>query len=559
MLHHLRRSSDRYFGGLSVGGMVMALLFFCFSMTPSLLPRPWYLQGVASGICTVLGYALGTTIAWLLRKFGFRPLHRPHQRRIINRVLKVAAAVLIPLFGLLGAIWQHQVRRIVHADLDDPNFYPLVLLMAFALARLVLGTVRIIRRTTRRIGRFGSRWIPLPVAKLIAAVLVVGLLGTVVADALLPSITSAMNASFSLTDSGTADDVTRPTATERSGSPTSLVDWDDLGFEGRSFVAQGPSRAEIARFTARVAPSVAASEIREPIRAYAGLDSAETLQDEADLVVAELERTGAFDRSVLAVATTTGRGWVNEVAVEALEYLWHGDVATASMQYSYLPSPVAFLADRHTPPDAGEILFETVRRAWLTRSPAHRPKLIVLGESLGSYGSQGAFGSLNDVLSETDGAVWVGTPSFTPLWSTLVQERRAGSPEQIPDYDGCHRVCFVASPSDFPAGAHPTVVYVQHVNDPIVWWSPDLLLRRPGWLAEPALPARSSSMTWIPLVTFWQVTADMVLSTKMPPGYGHEYDLILANAFAAVVPPPGWTDADTAMLRERLTGVPTGG
>lgn len=33
---HLRR----YFDTLSVGGMIMALLFFCFSMTPSLLPRP---------------------------------------------------------------------------------------------------------------------------------------------------------------------------------------------------------------------------------------------------------------------------------------------------------------------------------------------------------------------------------------------------------------------------------------------------------------------------------------------------------------------------------------
>ena len=40
------------------------------------------------------------------------------------------------------------------------------------------------------------------------------------------------------------------------------------------------------------------------------------------------------------------------------------NTAMAAMQYSYLPSTVAFLADRDTPTTAGRVLFDTVHAAW---------------------------------------------------------------------------------------------------------------------------------------------------------------------------------------------------
>jgi uncharacterized membrane protein len=261
---------------------------------------------------------------------------------------------------------------------------------------------------------------------------------------------------------------------------------------------------------------------------------------------------------VLVVATTTGRGWVNGVAASAIEYLWGGDTAIAAMQYSFLPSPVAFLSDRRTPPQAATLLFDAVHRAWTQLDAAQRPKLIVMGESLGSYGGQGPFGSLKDITTEADGAVWAGTPNFTPLWRAVTARRDTGSPQQIPTIDRCATVCFIAGPDDLPPDAHPKVVYLQHVNDPIVWWSPDLLFQRPEWLAEPALPGRATAMTYIPLVTFWQVTVDLVFSTNMPHGYGHTYTYGYADAFATVVPPPGWTGADTRRLRNVLADAMSG-
>jgi uncharacterized membrane protein len=46
---------------------------------------------------------------------------------------------------------------------------------------------------------------------------------------------------------------------------------------------------------------------------------------------------GGFERSVLVVATPTGSGWLDNGAVDTLEYLHGGDTAIVATQYSYLP------------------------------------------------------------------------------------------------------------------------------------------------------------------------------------------------------------------------------
>ena len=65
-----------------------------------------------------------------------------------------------------------------------------------------------------------------------------------------------------------------------------------------------------------------------------------------DVLVRELDRTGAFDRKVLVIIPTTGTGWINPVAARALELMYNGDTALVGSQYSYLPSWISFLGDR---------------------------------------------------------------------------------------------------------------------------------------------------------------------------------------------------------------------
>ena len=93
----------------------------------------------------------------------------------------------------------------------------------------------------------------------------------------------------------------------------------------------------------------------------------------ADTVVAELQRTNAFSRSVLAVFTTTGTGWVDDWSAQSIEYLSNGDSAIAAMQYSYLPSALSMMTDRETPREAGKALFDRVYAVWLHAARGQPP------------------------------------------------------------------------------------------------------------------------------------------------------------------------------------------
>ena len=90
----------------------------------------------------------------------------------------------------------------------------------------------------------------------------------------------------------------------RSSGPQSLASWQSLGHQGRVFVSAGPTVQQLSRFSGK--PAV------EPIRAYAGLHSADGIKATAALAARELQRTGGLNRAVIAVATTTGTGWNNE-------------------------------------------------------------------------------------------------------------------------------------------------------------------------------------------------------------------------------------------------------
>ncbi len=147
---------------------------------------------------------------------------------------------------------------------------------------------------------------------------------------------------YSSSNATTTPGVTQPVSASRSGGPESLVSWDSLGREGRNFVGREPTTAQLT--------SLPGQPSKLPIRVYVGLDSASTARDRADLAVRELERTGAFDRSVLVVAGATGTGWLEPQSVDSLEYMWNGDTAIATIQYSYLLSWISTWSTRSGQP-----------------------------------------------------------------------------------------------------------------------------------------------------------------------------------------------------------------
>jgi uncharacterized membrane protein len=386
-------------------------------------------------------------------------------------------------------------------------------------------------------------------------VLVIVLTVFALRDVALDRFTQWADASFSVVDEGTNEGTVQPTASTVSGSPDSLADWDDLGVQGRDFVAQATSAEDLEAFAEGEAPS-------EPVRVYAGLRSADDARARAALVVEELERTGGFDREVLVVVTSTGTGWVDPDAARSLELMHGGDTAIASMQYSYLPSWIASITDLDRATEAGAELYAAVYDAWSELPEAGRPRLISFGLSLGSFGAEGAFAgasastSLDNITARSDGALFVGATYDNPILRQLVEARDPGSPAWAPIVEGGEVVRFrTRDPNqpepDGPWDA-PRVAYVQHPSDPVTHWSASWLWRPPEWMDSPRgydVPAEAG---WFPLVTGIQGVFDLMAGFAAPPGHGHDYRLDYPAAWADVVAPDGWDDERTAALEDFL-------
>ncbi|MFW2333638.1 alpha/beta hydrolase, partial [Ilumatobacter sp.] len=385
--------------------------------------------------------------------------------------------------------------------------------------------------------------------------LVVVLLLGLAQGVLLNALTSGMNDIYSVSDKGTSGWISQPTSELRSGGTGSLLEWDTLGSKGRDFVGDGggPTATEIEAFTGRPA--------LEPIRVYVGLRSAPDVDDRVDLAIAELERTGAFERDHLVVNTTTGTGWVDENVVDSFEFMHGGDTAQVAMQYSYLPSWVSFLVDRSKAEEAGEKMITAVVDRVDSLPEDRRPTLYAFGESLGSFGTEAAFTSPENMLSNIDGALLVGPTFVNPLHEELVSERDSGSPAWRPVVDDGAAFRFAVEPDDLDdpsiytspgRGDGPRVVYLQNSSDPITYFNPDLILGEPEWLQGEKGPDVSDDMAYIPVVTFFQIAADMAFAMDVPDGHGHRYGSNVVDGWAEVSRPDGWTDDDTLALRELI-------
>jgi uncharacterized membrane protein len=529
---------------LCFGGLAGALVFFCLSLTPSLLPRGALLQGTISGITVVIGYGLGSAFSAGIRKVISTEPGR-HFKRIAWWALLCATVVLVPLFLVLARSWQDEVRDLMGMESLAAWEWGAILVVSAVVAVLLLLVSRVVRGFARVLARFIDRFAPRAVSVTVSVVLTIVLVVGLIQGFILDPAVSALNSAYSLKNDGTDAGIRRQLNPERSGSPTSKVPWDTLGVKGRNFIGSGPTAEQISEFTGKPA--------KDPIRVYVGLDSADTLKDRVNLAIAELDRTHAWNRKVIAVFTTTGTGWVDANAADPLEYMHNGDTALVAMQYSFLPSWISFLVDLNKAADAGREMIHAVQARLAEMPKATRPKLLVFGESLGSYGSEEAFNDVNDMISGVDGALFEGPVFHNHIHSTVTNERDSGSPYWRPVYKNGEHVRFAAQISDLKSRAAdwkaPHILYLQNATDPITYWNPDLLWKSPDWLDDPRGPDVSPSMFWMPVVTFWQTTADMAFSTGVPDGHGHSYGPNAVDGWAAVYAPKGWTNADTQRLR----------
>ena len=530
-------------------GLIGAAIFAWISFMPSLLPRVWYFQGLITGISLFAGYVLAIAIRsihlryvapqitltdrWL--RFGDSLIYWSH------KLVPLLVIVYVVIGSISAVRWNDQSAALVDASTQAWLLYLGIPVIALTVFFILLTVGREVVWLIAWVSRFLQRSlrIPRPAARFlgIAAVVILALgLGQGV---VLRAFFEGANVVFSAQNDNAIEGVTKPSERERSGSPASVVDFEELGMQGRRFVDGGLRAEELS--------SLLGEEAKEPIRLYSGLESASDDDGRAALVVDELNRTRAWERESVAIVPTTGTGWINPNAAQAIELLGAGDTAIVGTQYSYLPSWISFLADQDKARAAGKALIDAVA-AWRDSLPAdaHKPKLYVYGESLGTLAGEGAFSGLRDIRSTVDGVLWMGPPNSSTIWNSLVSRRDPGSTEVEPVYADGLLVRFTENPAEFRGGAgewlSPRILYVQHATDPVVWWNSNLLFERPDWLEEEPGVGRHPDMTYLPFGTFWQVTADLGNAVGGGQGYGHLYDSEIVDGWATITERPGWDE-----------------
>ncbi len=546
--NRIRRWLARFGASFSFVGLAVAGLFFAASLTPSLLPRHYAVEGVLAGAAAAVGYGLGKLLVALWHLLGI-----PDFPAQVQRYSKwtTGIVVLVVAIGFLWrtTLWQNSIRQLMEMEPVETAYPTRVALIALVTGLVLVVVGRAIRFVWNLIHRGISRWVPRRVSYFLTTGMVVLLLFLVVNKVVARYLLRTADTIFLRIDAMVDEGIEPPTESVVSGSAESLVDWDTIGRRGKNFLVGGPTQEEIASFWDGAA--------ERPLRIYVGWGTAPTKEERAKIALDEMIRVGAFDRSLLVVATPTGTGWLDEGAVDTIEYLHRGDTAIVSMQYSYLPSWITILVDPVRSCDSAEALFNEVYAHWKTLPPTERPKLYLHGLSLGSLGSEVSADLFTVFEDPIQGAVWSGPPFASSAWGRAVRYRNADSPMWLPKFRDGSMLRFTGQQNALPDQGERwgpmRFVYIQYASDPMTFFSPTLLYRRPAWLAEERGPDVSPYLRWYPIVTFLQTGFDLPMATAVPTGYGHNISPAnYIDAWIEVTEPSEWDPDDTRRLKERF-------
>lgn len=530
---------------LSIVGLLLGAVFFAFSLTPSLLPRPFLIQGVLSGVSFAAGYGLGVA-GLALWNYLQLPLVRGRAALVATVVVALITIVVALTFLWQASNWQNSIRALMGMESARGAHPVLIGLVAVAVFFGLLALARSFRWVFHRFSRWLHRFVPIRVSYLVGFTAAILLFWTVIDGVLVSSTLRMADRSFQQLDALIEDDLPRPVSPQQTGSDASLVDWRDLGRQGRRFVAGGPTSAELSEFFGAPVPA--------PIRVYVGLNSAAGADERARLALEELKRAGGFERSVLLLVTPTGTGWVDPAAQDTVEYLHRGDVATVAVQYSYLNSPLALLTQASYGAQMARALFLEIYGYWRTLPRESRPRLFLGGLSLGALNSDLSF-DLYDIIDDPfDGVLWSGPPFRSRTWRRITAERDPGTPFWLPESRGGAVVRFMNQEQGLDRGeagwGNFRIAFLQYASDPITFFSFGAAWREPPWMREPRGPDVSPDLRWFPVVTMLQLAADMMIGTA-PTGFGHEYapgDYI--EAWLALTEPGAWSEAELKRLRD---------
>ena len=533
---------------LSGVGLVLGALFFAAALTPTLVPRSYLTQGGLAGACFAIGYGAGVLWRWL---WHYLELPEPSSRlrSITNAFVAIACLVVVIVYLWRAAEWQNSIHTVMNMEPVETAHPIKTCAIALITFFALLALARLFKLVIRFLSAQIQRVIPRKIANVLGLLAATLLFWSIANNFLVRTAFRALDSSFREFDALIEPERPQPTAPGKTGSTASLMRWKELGRTGRRFVASGPTAAQISAFTGRPA--------RDPVRVYVGLRGADTPRARARLALDELKRQGGFERPTLIVITPTGTGWIDPSAMDAVEYLLDGDVASVAVQYSYLNSPLSLLFQPEYGAEAARALFAEVYGYWITLPKDTRPRLYLHGLSLGAKNSEQSAELFETIGDPIAGALWSGPPFASRIWRWVTENRNQGSPAWLPEFRDSRFVRFMNQngptvSADAPWGPM-RVVYLQYASDPIVLFDYRDAYRRPAWMNAPRGPDVSPELRWYPVVTMLQLALDMAVANGTPMGYGHVYaPEHYVDAWVAVADIRRWSPDALAKLKDHL-------
>lgn len=323
--------------------------------------------------------------------------------------------------------------------------------------------------------------------------------------------------------------------------PHALVDVATVGDAGARFLLSVPTDLPMT-----------------PLRAYASLTSAPTPEARVEQVMRELERQGAFSRAYILIGTATGGGHVNPVALELVERMAGGDIASVAIQYGTRPSILSLDKIGHAS-KLLELLLERIRERIRAMYPGGGgPKVLLYGESLGGWASQNAIDNIAKKVGGRDPlatagvsrVAWVGIPGISSF-----------NPDRLGPgaYQAVASVAELrALTLDPRATARVRAWELSHRDDPVhrVTW--DLVWKRPAWLPKdgPNPPGVGADERWRPVMTLIDAVKMALLGAgSEQPGvwrdHGHDYRKELPRLLRTAFGFTNVSDAQLARITEQ--------
>lgn len=169
----------------TLGGLIGLLVFFWFSITPTLLPRAWVMQAAAGALSMAIGYGIGTFLGWLVRTVWTRSGRDLWSSSVVRSIYVGIGLVALVLAGI--GLWRWLSTQNAQRDLVGMEHQTLLWAFAWLMLAIVLGAVfiligRLVGYGVYRFDRFLGRWLAPVWAHALTGALVVVLVFVLVQD-----------------------------------------------------------------------------------------------------------------------------------------------------------------------------------------------------------------------------------------------------------------------------------------------------------------------------------------------------------------------------------------